>query len=103
MKEEALNQKLLPGKLDNLADKEGQKIEFVVECRAGSKIGHVDALSRHVGAILQEGILDRKHFLQEQAKDVFCTKHSPGTYKIKDFFWIIMEFYTSAALMVTTS
>ena len=54
MKEEALNQKLLPGKLDNLADKEGQKIEFVVECRAGSKIGHVDALSRHVGAILQE-------------------------------------------------
>jgi len=57
----------------------------VVEHRAGSKIGHVDALSRHVGAILQEGILDRKDIVQEQAKDAFCTKQSPGTYKIKDF------------------
>jgi len=51
----------------------------MVEHRAGSKIGHVDALSRHVGAILQEGIMDRKNIFQEQAKDAFCTKQSPGT------------------------
>jgi len=44
-KKEALNQKLLPRKLDNLAEKEGQKIEFVVEHRAGSKIGHINYLS----------------------------------------------------------
>jgi len=31
------------------------ELDFVVEHRAGSKIGHVDALSRHVGAILQKG------------------------------------------------
>ena len=80
------------------------ELDFVVEHRAGSKIGHVDALSRHVGAILQEGILDRKNIFQEQAKDAFCTKQSPGTYKSKkEFFWTMMEFYTSAALTVTTS
>jgi hypothetical protein len=78
---------LLPGKLDNLAEKEGQKIDFVVEHRAGSKIGHIDALSRHVGAILQKEILDRENIFQEQAKDAFCTEQSPGTYKSKkDFF-----------------
>jgi hypothetical protein len=57
------------------------ELDFVVEHRAGSKIGHVDALSRHVGAILEEGILDRKNIFQEQAKDIFGTKQSPGTYK----------------------
>jgi len=63
------------------------ELDFVVKHRAGSKIGHVDALSRHVGAILQEGILDKKNIFQEQAKDAFCTKLSPGTYKSKkDFF-----------------
>ena len=55
------------------------ELDFVVEHRAGSKIGHVDALSRHVGAILQEGILDRKNIFQEQTKDAFCTKQNPGT------------------------
>jgi len=77
-KKEALNQKLLIGKLDNLAEKERHNIEFVVEHRAGSKIGHVDALSPHVGAILEEGILDRKNILQEQAKNAFCTKQAQG-------------------------
>ena len=32
------------------------ELDFVVEHRTGSKIGHVDAPSRHVGAILQEEI-----------------------------------------------
>jgi len=77
-------------------------LDFVVEHRAGSKIDHVDALSRHVGAIVQEGILDRKNILHEQAKDAFCTK-SPGTYKQERIFWMMMAFYTSAALTVTTS
>jgi hypothetical protein len=87
-KNEALYQTLLQGKLDHLAEKEGQKIEFVVEHIAGSKIGHVDALSQHVGAILQEGILDRKNILQEQAKNAFCTKQSPGTYKSKKEYFL---------------
>jgi hypothetical protein len=96
--------KLLPGQLDYLAEKEGQNIEFVVENRAGSKVGHVDAMSRHVVAILQEGILDMKNILQKQAKDAFYAKHNPGTYKSKqEFFWAMMEFSTSAALTVTTS
>jgi hypothetical protein len=88
-KKKTLNQKLLPGKLDNLAEKEGQKIEFVVEHRAGSKVGHVNALSRHVGAILQEGILDRKNILQEQAKDAFCTKQVARANKkyLNNKFW----------------
>ena len=79
------------------------ELDFVVEHGAGSKIGHADALSPHVGAILQEGILDKKNILQEQAKDTFSTKQSPGTYKSRKEFLIAMEFYTSAALTVTTS
>ena len=81
------------------------ELDFVVEHRTGSKIGHVDAPSRHVGAILQEEILDRKNIFQEQAKDAFCTKQNPRTYKSKKvfFFWIMMEFYTSTALTLTTS
>jgi hypothetical protein len=85
-----LNQKLLPGKLNNLAEKEGEKIEFVVGQRAGSKTGHVDTLSRHVGAVLQEGILDRKNILQEQAKDAFCTKQVARANKksyLNNKFW----------------
>jgi len=50
------------------------ELDFVVEHRAGSKIGHVDALSRHVGAITNQDPLSRKSIRQEQSKDVFCRR-----------------------------
>ena len=45
------------------------ELDFVVEHRAGSKIGHVDALSRHVGAITNPDPLSRESVQQEQRKD----------------------------------
>jgi hypothetical protein len=37
----------------------------MVEHRAGSKIGHVDPLSRHVGTILDDEILSKDKILAE--------------------------------------
>jgi hypothetical protein len=47
-------------------------LDFVVEHKAGSKMGHVDALSRHVGPIAQGVTLDRESILLEQEKNAFC-------------------------------
>jgi hypothetical protein len=63
------------------------ELGFVVEHKAGSKMTHVDALRRHVGNVTHGNLLDRENVLREQAKDAFCTKQTPGTYRSKqDFF-----------------
>jgi len=36
-------------------------LDFIVECRVGLKMGHVDALNRHVGSVAHENTLDRKY------------------------------------------
>jgi len=63
-------------------------LDFVVEHRAGPKIGYVYALSRHVGAAICEDILDRNSILREQAKDTFCTRQKPGDYSRKREFFL---------------
>jgi hypothetical protein len=50
------------------------ELDFTVEHKAGSKIPHVDALSRHVGTVIHEDILDRNNILRDQAKEAFCVK-----------------------------
>jgi len=76
----------------------------VVEHRAGTKIAHVDALSRHVGTIVQGGTLDKEDVFREQAKDVFCLKQNPGTYESKrNFFWMMMGYYTGEGRAATIS
>ena len=63
------------------------EFDFVVEHKAGSKIGHVDALSRHVSAVMEEGILNKGRILREQKEDAFCNKQNPGIYSGRsDFF-----------------
>jgi len=64
------------------------ELDFVVELRPGSKIGHVDALSRHVGAIKHEVALSKEIILCEQEKDAFCMKQTPGTYNSKREFFL---------------
>ena len=64
------------------------ELDFVVEHRAGSKIGHVDALSRHVGAITNPDPLSRENIRQEQSKDVFCRRQNPGTYNSKSEYFL---------------
>jgi len=63
------------------------ELDFVVEHRTGSKVGHVDDLSRHVGAVTREDSLDKECILCEQ-KDEFCTKQEPGTYSSKSEFFL---------------
>ena len=60
------------------------ELDFVVEHRAGTKTAHVDALSRHVGTIVQGGNLDKEDVLREQAKDAFCLWQNPGNYECKN-------------------
>ena len=53
-------------------------LNFLVQHRAGRKIGHADALCRHVAAIMYEYSLDKETIRREQENDVFCTKQNPG-------------------------
>jgi len=39
----------------------------------------MDALSRHVSAVMDNGILNKERILQEQGKDAFCKEQIPGT------------------------
>jgi len=48
------------------------EFDFVIEHKAGTKISHVDALSRHVGAIMEDGLPGKERFLEEQKRDSFC-------------------------------
>jgi len=54
------------------------QFDFSVEHRAGSKIAHVDALSRHVGAVMNQSSLNRENILREQQKDAFALNKIQG-------------------------
>jgi hypothetical protein len=63
------------------------ELDFTVEHRPGTKIAHVVALSRHVGAVMCGGTLSQESVFREQAKDKFCAKIKPGNYSSKcEFF-----------------
>jgi hypothetical protein len=49
------------------------ELDFIVEYRAGSKIGHADALSRHVGIVMDDGLPNKAVILREQKKVLFVT------------------------------
>ena len=54
------------------------EMDFTVERKAGTKIAHVDALSRHVGVFMNEESLSREEILRYQASDDFCQKTAAG-------------------------
>ena len=63
------------------------ELDFVVQHRPGAKIGHADALSRHVGAVTLANTLDKEGIRCEQTKDDFCIERNPGTISKKcEFF-----------------
>jgi len=64
------------------------ELYFTVEHRAGFKIRPVDALSRHMGALIDEDIQDMNNVLREQAKDAFCVEQKPGIYSSKREFFL---------------
>ena len=64
------------------------ELDFTVEHRAGKKIPHVDALSRHV---LNGKNLRKMVAHDEQAKYKFCQSLNPGTYQSKREFFVDQE------------
>jgi hypothetical protein len=67
------------------------ELDFTVEHRAGKEIPHVDALSRHVGAVLNDKNLSREVVHIEQAKDKFCQSLNTGTYQSRREFFVDQE------------
>jgi hypothetical protein len=50
------------------------EFDFVVELKAGYKICHLDDLSRHVSAVIYDGILNKERIFKERRKDAFCNE-----------------------------
>jgi hypothetical protein len=63
------------------------ELDFVIEHKAGTKITHVDALSRNVGTVQQTGNLTRDEVRQEQSTDQFCVRQKElGITRKSEFF-----------------
>ena len=71
------------------------ELDFIVEHRAGTKIPHVDALSRHVGTISSENKLSPDEVLNEQRRDQFCKELKPRSYSSRLEFFKTTVSYTS--------
>ena len=55
------------------------EFDFVIEHKAGTKISHIDALSRHVGGIMEDSLPDKERFLEEQKKTLSVTRENQKT------------------------
>jgi hypothetical protein len=64
-----------------------REFDFTVEHRPGIKIKHIDALSRHVAAIMQDGLPSKEEILAEQRKTPFVTR-KPGTQSSKSEYFL---------------
>jgi hypothetical protein len=63
------------------------ELDFEIEHRADTRIPHVDALSRHVGAAANTGSMDPEIVRIEQERDQFCKEMHPGRFNsISEFF-----------------
>ena len=64
------------------------ELDFIVEHRAGNKIPHVGALSRHVDTISSDNKLRPEEVLDEQRKDQFCKELKHESYSSRlEFFY----------------
>jgi hypothetical protein len=59
------------------------ELDFTVEHRVGRKIAHADALSRHVGTVMNQNSLNRESVLQEQKKTLFAKFKPPEPTHVK--------------------
>jgi hypothetical protein len=63
------------------------ELEFIVEHKAVSKIGRVDALSWHVGAVMGDGLPNKDVVLREQKKDS-CSTQKPRNYSSRSEYFL---------------
>jgi transposase InsO family protein len=64
------------------------ELDFDVQHRPGTKIPHADALSRHVGIVMDDGIPDKAAILREQSQDAFCNSRTPGKYASRSEYFL---------------
>jgi len=64
------------------------EFDFTIEHRPGIKIKHLDALSRHMAAIMQDGLPSKEEILVEQRKDPYCNTRKPGTHSSKSEYFL---------------
>jgi hypothetical protein len=67
------------------------EFDFDIEHVPGTKIRHVDALSRHVGLVEENQLLSKERILKEQDKDPFCEKQKSNGLKAKGEFFLDLE------------
>jgi len=80
------------------------ELDFVVEHRAGFKIGRVDALCRHVGVITNPDPLSRGNVQQEQRKMLSVADKTQGVMTVRvNTSWIAMTSCTDVRKTVNIS
>jgi hypothetical protein len=61
--------------------------DFVVRHSPAPKFAHVNALNRHVRTETHKNCIDKETIIQEQSREDFCTKQTPGSYSGNNAFF----------------
>jgi hypothetical protein len=67
------------------------EFDFEIEHVPGSKIKHVDALSRHVGLVEDTQLMNKKLMLREQKKDSFCNEQIQNQLTTNGEYFLSMD------------
>jgi len=67
------------------------EFDFEIEHVPGSKIKHVDALSKHVGLVEETHLMSKEIMMKEQKKDLFCKEQVQPPYSKQQIFFLDMD------------
>jgi len=67
------------------------EFDFENEHVPGSKIKHVDALSRHVGLVEETHLMSKEIMMKEQKKDLFCKEQVQNRLTAKSEYFLDMD------------
>jgi hypothetical protein len=67
------------------------EFDFEIEHVSGSKIKHVDALSRHVGLVEETHLMSKKVMMKEQKRDLFCKKQVQNRLTANSEYFLDMD------------
>ena len=69
------------------------EFDFEIVHVPGTKIKHVDALTRHVGLVEDTQLMSKELMLRQQKKDLFCKQQIQNRLSTNgEYFWTWMEF-----------
>ena len=67
------------------------EFDFEIEHVPGSKIEHVDALSRHVGLVEETQLMSKELMIREQKKDPFCKEQTQNRPTANSEYFLDMD------------